>query len=1317
MNNNNKTLENNQLDTTQNDFHAETTISQVPMIPVKKDIEKEIHDDAYFEEEVKKTNLVFEEKHISPFKLYFHLSGPYEILLMILGTICALGAGVAAPLMCYLFGDMANDFSEANVDENQVDLLKQLLNCKNKEQAEALAGGNSDRAWSYGQVYLKATALFHTFDDNVDSLVRKLLIIGSTMFVAFGGQKFFWCYCGMRQMHHLKEKYFAVILRQEQGWFDANNAYEFSTKVQAQFEQIALGVGEKFGLLLQAVSQIICGLIIAFFKSWLLTLVMIAISPTIFACVILLVCLVRRPMIGSRKTYERAGGAAEEMLYNIKTITSFSNFEFEIDRFNRLIDIVHYFDRKKAFILGATIGGALFFIYVTFFTATIYSRKLRGEDVWNDNAGEPFTLGDIVTVVFSTLVAILSIGFTAPNLKIIQESAIASSDYFTLYEREPQMDFSQSIEKPPRDQIQGRIEFKNVNFIYPSDPNKRLILKNLNLTIEPGKKVALVGESGCGKSTTVNLIERLYEATIKRYDLPYLRSLIGYVQQEPVLFNKPIRDNVIFGRDELVRELGDPDTLVQNAIEESYASEFINETKEGLNYVVGIKGGKLSGGQKQRVAIARAIICEPKILILDEATSALDNKSEKEVQRALDHISERNVTTVIIAHRLSTIKNADLIYAIRDGEVLESGTHQELLEKGGYYYGLVKSQVGQDEEEKKNDMTQKKESLKALSQHQSRTNYRDIQKAHDEIVEKEGVSHGEMFKLLRNNKCDLALGIIGSLFAGAVTPITGYVLSRAFIYIASGHYHLIWHKSLIWCFVFLVVSFLNGFFVFLKLCKLETLGSAITCNMRKEIVEKYLSLHVAYFDIDYNAPGALLTKLSIDTTQLNSIILTLVGDILTTTGNIITGLTLGFVYDWRLTLISLGFIPFIVGAFIIAKDSVRTLTRKKDSRTDIEAGAILSECVINTKTIFSFNFQKPAVDMYLGLLLTETSDYVKDSLWKGFFLGLGAFSTYACNATVFYAAKEFILRFSLSFNKFMYASCSLVMMIAGISVGLNGISDYPKAKRAFISVFKTMKTKSLIPPFLKDNQGKVEPDNLRGKIEFRNVTFAYPTKPDIDVLKNVSFVIEPGQSVGLVGYSGCGKSTIIQLIERFYEVEEGNGEILIDDVNIKDYNIYSLRKKIGLVSQEPVLFKRSVFENILYGRLDATQEEVLTAAKAAAIEKFFDKEQMGTKEDPVSGGEKQRLCIARAFLKNPIILLLDEATSALDKESEKSVQESINILQRGRTSIAVAHRLTTIQKSDVILVMESGKLVEKGTHEELLNLGKKYANLYKYSEQ
>ena len=340
----------------------------------------------------------------------------------------------------------------------------------------------------------------------------------------------------------------------------------------------------------------------------------------------------------------------------------------------------------------------------------------------------------------------------------------------------------------------------------------------------------------------------------------------------------------------------------------------------------------------------------------------------------------------------------------------------------------------------------------------------------------------------------------------------------------------------------------------------------------------------------------------------------------------------------------------------MVKDSVLSPTKKKDNKTDIEAGAILSECVINTKTIFSFNFQKTAVDMYLSLLLSDSNKYVQNALLSGFFMGLGAFATYSCIATIIHFAKEFILDFDLIFNDFFFAVAPLMLMVAGISEGLNGISDYPKAKAAFISLFKIIRTNSLIPPFYEDNRGKIEQDNLKGKIEFRNVTFAYPTKPEIDILKNVSFVIEPGQSVGLVGYSGCGKGTTIQLIERFYEVEDGCGEVLIDDINVKDYNIYSLRKKIGLVSQEPVLFKRSVYENILYGRLDAKKEEVLAAAKAAAIEKFFDKKQMWTKEDPVSGGEKQRLAIARTFLKDPVILLLDEATSALDKESEKMVQ-------------------------------------------------------------
>ena len=1293
---------------------------------------EEMRDSKNAESELKK-KLMFEEKDVSLFHIYSHLMEKIDILFLILAIIGSLGAGLSLPIMAYISSDLMGDVG--NTSEYADDLL----------------------------------LLIEKVENAFNTQIKRFLIFGAIAFTANFLAICFWVLLGSRMCHNLKRKYFTVILSQEQGWFDANNAFEFATKVQAQLEQIEFGVGEKLGLVLQMLSSCIISFIFAFIISWKIALIMLCVAPFIMVDVFILINALRTGIIMGRKTWEKAGGLAEEMLYNIKTVASFANFEFETRRFNEKVELCYQLDLGTVLRLSLCIGCLIFFLNLSFVIAILYGRTLIRRD-YNENKGMDYTAGDVMCSALCTLMGIMGIGLTAPNIKVIQESCTATSDYFTLYEREPQMDYSQSFEKPPREQVMGRIEMKNIKFIYPSDPNKRVILEGLNLNFEPGKKVALVGESGCGKSTTVNLIERLYEATegeilidgldIKKYDIKYLRSLIGYVQQEPVLFNKSIRENLIFGRAEELKQLGDIDELIQNACDESYATEFISKLPDQLDYVVGIKGSKLSGGQKQRVAIARAILHQPKILILDEATSALDNKSEKEVQRALDNISQKNVTTVIIAHRLSTIKNADLIYAIKEGKVIEQGTHKELLQKNGYYAGLVRSQLAQDEIETKEELEirEKKSSLKRRNTDEEV----QFQKKDDEIyIEEETVKLNpcRVLKEVVNEHCFvLIMAIFGAVGVGASQPVNGFVMAKAMNGMNSMYETIRFDEALKYGLFLMLVAFLQGVFNFLMIWMFSRIGVALARIYRKKILRKYLQFHMSFYDITKNSPGSLLTRLSIDTMQLNNLVFSVVGSTVQVGTTFVVGIIWGCIYEYRLTLIMFAFVPLIAIA-VIMRRSFNSGSGKRGVKSNIEAGGILSECVTNTKTIYSYNFQTHAVDMYMGVLEYNRKKFLKDSIIGGFFVGLGQFALFGGNACVFYATKKYILKGEID-SEDMALSLNIVMTSAGgIGNGLGQLGDIKKAVVAFKSIYSTLDNNVLINPFRRDNEGKISAQNIKGKIELKHVYFAYPTRPEQVILKDVSFTVYPGQQVGLVGYSGSGKSTIIQLLTRFYDVEDGKGEILIDDVNIKDYNLYELRKKIGLVSQEPVLFKRSVLENVRYGKLDATDEECIEAARQANIMKFFTKEKMhqvigvenkkealeknkknknenvnvndtnetnainenqeekvGAKEDPVSGGEKQRLAIARAFLKNPTILLLDEATSALDRDSEKLVQASLDKLSANRTSIAIAHRLSTIEGCDQIFVLENGRLVEQGTHEQLMALKNKYYILHKYSD-
>ena len=555
-------------------------------------------------------------------------------------------------------------------------------------------------------------------------------------------------------------------------------------------------------------------------------------------------------------------------------------------------------------------------------------------------------------------------------------------------------------------------------------------------------------------------------------------------------------------------------------------------------------------------------------------------------------------------------------------------------------------------------------------------------------------------------------------------------MAKAINALNSRYQTIRYDDGLKYAFIFLAFAFLQGIGNCLMLWKFLSLGLTLARVYRKKIMRKYLQFHLSYFDVTSNSPGALLTKMSIDTMELNQLVNNILGTTIQCTCVLVVGLIIGCYYEYRLTLIDFCFVPFIVIANVIRRGMMQG-SSKRGIKANVEAGGILSECVINTKTIFSFNFQPAAIQMYLDAIEFVRQQFYRDALISGFFIGLGNFCSFAANASVYAAAKKFILDGSLDSEDMAIAMSVVTTCAQGISNGMGNLGNLRKAIVAFRSIYSTLDTPSLIPPFRRDNEGKISAMNIKGKIELKHVYFAYPTRPETVILKDVSLTIMPGQQAALVGYSGSGKSTVIQLLNRFYDIEEGKGEILIDDVNIKDYNLYELRKKIGLVSQEPSLFKVSVLENVRYGNLEATDEQCIQAAREANIMKFFTPDRMnevigdtkkkkepgvGSKKDPVSGGEKQRLAIARAFLKNPTILLLDEATSALDKDSELEVQKSLDKLSSNRTCVSIAHRLSTIENCDQIFVLENGRLVEQGTHQELMNLGRKYYTLHKYSD-
>ncbi|KAI4968971.1 hypothetical protein ZWY2020_046301 [Hordeum vulgare] len=488
-------------------------------------------------------------------------------------------------------------------------------------------------------------------------------------------------------------------------------------------------------------------------------------------------------------------------------------------------------------------------------------------------------------------------------------------------------------------------------------------------------------------------------------------------------------------------------------------------------------------------------------------------------------------------------------------------------------------------------------------------------------------------------------------------------------------------------------------------------GERQATRIRSQYLKSVLRQNISFFDVEMTT-GQVVSKISGDTVLVQDAIGEKVGKFQNLVAAFLGGFIVGFVKGWILSLVMLAFVPpFVLAAGVVAKVLSKISRRGQASYNN--AGNIVEQTIDAIKTVVSFNGEKKAIMSYNKLIHKAYKIDVEEGITNGFGMAFVLFVFYSSYGLAIWYGGKLVLAKG-------YTGGQVITVLLAIMTGAMSLGNAAPCMTAFVEgqsaahrLFTTIKRKPEIDP--NNNTGKQLVD-MRGDIEFKDVYFSYPTRPGQLIFDGFSLHVSSGTTMAIVGESGSGKSTVISLVERFYDPQAG--EVLIDGVNLKDLRIDSIRRKISLVSQEPLLFMTSIKDNITYGKEDATIEEIKRAAKLANAVNFIDKlpngydTMVGHRGAQLSGGQKQRIAIARAIIKNPKILLLDEATSALDVDSERIVQEALDRIMVDRTTLVVAHRLTTVRNVDCISVIQQGKIVEQGSHDELvLNLDGAYSQL------
>lgn len=641
------------------------------------------------------------------------------------------------------------------------------------------------------------------------------------------------------------------------------------------------GLGEKVVIFVHFIIAFIGSIVLAFYKGWELSLICLTSLPVTFIAMGFVGIATSKLAKQEVNQYAKAAVVAEEALSGIRTVKAFEGENKEVNAYKLSVIAAKKLNIKRNMFSGIGFGLLWFFIYASYALAFWYGVGLviKGR---HDEYYASYDPGTMITVFFSIMMGSMNIGMASPYIEAFGIAKGAASKVFHIIEKIPIINPLEPRGKNLNEPL-TTIEFRDVEFQYPT--RKEIpILNKLNLKIQRGETVALVGPSGCGKSTCIQLIQRFYDpnagnvyfngVNIQDNNINWLRERIGVVGQEPVLFGQSIYENIRYGREDATQ------ADIEAAAAAANAAVFIKKLPKGYDTLVGERGAQLSGGQKQRIAIARALIRNPEILLLDEATSALDTASESKVQTALEKVSEGR-TTIIVAHRLSTVRRADKIVVINGGQVVEMGTHQELMMIKNHYYNLVTTQLGDNDDSVLSPSEDIFKNLDIKDEDEE-----EIQILHDEL-EEEKVSTDKknkkknkekepspMLGIMKMNKPEwpqIIVGCISSIIMGCAMPVFAVLFGGILQIMQSHDDEYVRENTNEYSLYFLIAGIVVGIATFLQVFCFGIAGERLTERLRGLMFAAMLRQEVAWFDDRDNGTGSLCARLSGDAAAVQGV--------------------------------------------------------------------------------------------------------------------------------------------------------------------------------------------------------------------------------------------------------------------------------------------------------------------------------------------------------------------------------------------------------------------------------------------------------------